>query len=680
MIKIPTEGKWLQSNRSDRKGSISRSRNINLDKEGYLKLSPRSVLLFDDRTDTTNVADQDFNFPVAFGRYDVGDFRIATTDEPFNLSISNTTKSIAEDTDSNNPNLTFNSHGVWFQNRWYTSLDTSISYNDSGTWTAGVITGLTSGIRHYMTVFKNKRALAVSNGNTVKLYDTSHALLSTLTLPPDYEIIGIAYNNYTLGIITRLGGDTEGQNSECFFFVWNGSNAEASTGVGMGSYTSFCLFPYQSSFAIINSSGQLLKWNGGGFDILDNFPFYLEENRWGDLLNHLSYGDNIVVDGETILINIGFDLDGVSKKEERYLPNNPSGVWCYDPSPGLYHRTSPSISRSYVKSITDPSVDLTTNIFTATGTIPATGNPAMLTNGSVGGLSYRTVYWIIKLSSTTFQLASTKDLAMNGVAMDITSVSSFINIWMYDLLDFGATYTEKTGAIALYDSSSRAFKDYLFGGRYLDETLNTFIGLCSNVPTLENRGYFVTPRIFTDSKVENIDKYIIKHRPLDVEDKIIVKVKKRQILELPTISPNAANDDESIWSSSTECYTSTDLSEAKAYLDTATAGNELEMELIAGVGAGQMVKVSEISFGGGVYSIVLAESVIGASPGMKSYFVIENWTKISEANYLNQDPDGVFSFQIAANSKAIEVKVELRGYDVTIEDTNLINRTHKPSV
>lgn len=678
-MRIPIDSKWIQSNKSDRKGSISRSRNINLDKEGYLKLSPRSINLFDDRANITNVADEDFNFPVAFGRYGDGAFRVATTDEPFNLSISNSAKTIAEDAGSNNPNLTFNSHGVWFQNRYHESTATAVNYNSGGTWTADAITGLTSGVRHYMAVFKNKRALAVSNGNTVKLYDTSYALIATLTLPPDYEVIGLAYNNYTLGIITRLGDDTQGQNSECFFFVWNGSAAEAGTGVGIGAYMAFCLIPYESSFALIDSVGRLRFWNGGGFQELDSFPFYLEEHRWGDLLNHLSYGDNLVVDGSLILINIGFDFDPVGKKEQRYLPNNPSGVWCYDPSAGLYHRTSPSLSRVYRHQIASSDIDLVTNIFTTNITIPATGNPALLGSGPIGGVSVGVVYWVIKLSSTTFKLAASRDLAIAGVAIDITSASSLNYIWTYDLVDYGTTYSEKSGAIALYDSNTRVYKDYLFGGRYLDTSLNNVIVLCSNVPFLENRGYFVCPRLFSDSTTDDTQKYFIKHKPLDVGDEIIVKVKNRQILGLPTVSPNETNDDELTWMGIRECHTSTDLSEAMAYINSDAKG-ELELELIAGVGAGQMVKISEITYDEttGYYSLVTAEDVLGAAPLLKSFFVIENWTFVSECNYANQEPEGVFEMAVGMVSKAIEIKVELRGYNVTIEDTNIINKPKRP--
>jgi len=670
MIKYPINGQWTQTNKNNKTGSIWYSKNINLDKTGYLKLSPRSVNLYDDTESTTNIGDADFDYPVAFGRYGAGAFRLATTDEPFNIDINNTTKTIAEDNASNSPNLTVYSHGVWWQNAFLESTSQNIRSNTAGTWSGDLITNFTNSTsRHYLAVFKNKKSLCASDGNMVKLYDTSYALTTTLTIPSDFEIIGLAYNNYTLGIITR------GQNQESYFFTWDGSSTEADTGVGIGCYTAVCVFPYKSSFVVLDSLGRLLYWNGGGFQELAHFPFYLDEHRWGDLINILSYGDNIVVDGDIIIINIGFDLDSLGSKSEEYLVANPSGVWCYDPEVGLYHRTSPSISRCYVHTITQANVDTSTNIFTTTATIPATGNVATLTSGTVGGLSVGTVYYIIKLSSTTFALAESKDLSEAGVKIDITSANTNQYFWMYDLKDYGTTYTLEAGAVALYDKSNNVYRDYIFGGQYLSTSLVSGKYLCSNVPYLENRGYVVLSRIFLDNVIDNTQRLYIKHEPLKAGDAIIIKTKRKQVLGLPTTSPNNATTDELIFIGANEAYTTTDLSEAKTLFDS---GNDLECEFIAGVGAGQMVKISTITETSGTYTMSFEENILGATAGLKSYFVIDNWVKKGEVNYDNQD-NGVYSYLIDEKSTSLFIKIELRGYNTTIEDLQIINTTHKPS-
>lgn len=678
MIQLPQGGKWTQTNKNNKTGSMWYSKNLNFDKEGYIKLSPRSINIFDNTATTPNLGSTNFAYPTAFGRYSEGTFRLATTNEPFDINISNTAKTIAEDGTSNNPNLTTVSHGVWWQNAWHVTTAQNLRSNTAGTWSGDLISNLSStSKRHYLAVFKNKQSLCVSDGNTVKLYDTSYVLQKTLTIPSDFEVIGLAYNNYKMAVITRLGSDSAGQNGECYFFTWDGSSTEAESGIGMGAIITMCVFPYKSSFVTIDSLGRLLYYNGGGFQELATFPFYSEQHRWGDLLNFLSYGDNIVVDGDLILINIGFNLDQVGKKGEAYLQNNPSGIWCYDPSVGLYHRTSPSISQVYLHTISQANVNTTTDVFTTSSTIPATGNPVLLTSGTVGGLSNGTPYYVIKLSSTTFSLAETQALAEAGTAIDITSADTNQYLWLYDLKDYGTTYSTATGAIGLYDRTRLAYQDYIFGGNYLNTALSSKRYLCSNVPFLKNIGYGVLPRIFLPDVINNTQKIVIKHAPLKTEDKIIIKVKRKDVLGLPTISPNSVTLDELTWIETNRATTSTDLSEALTLM-TNSPDDDIECELIAGVGAGQLVKVTRIQYSSGTYTVTFEDDIIGVTAGDKSYFVIDNWTKKGEVNADNQD-DGVYTYTIDEKSKSVYVKVILEGYNTTIEDLQIINTEHKPS-
>jgi len=676
-IRLPLNGKWTQPNTSDKFGSIARSKNINLDKEGYLKLSPRMVNLFDSSGDVANSSDSDFGIPVAFGKFTTGEMYIATIDEPFDLDFDAQTKTIAEDSSSNNPNLNSTSHGVWWQNRFYESTDTGVSYNTSGTWTASAITGLTSGKRHAMAVFKNKNSLAVSDGNTVKLYDTSHSNTVTLTLPSDFEVIGLAYNNYQLGIITRLGGDSAGQNAEAYFFTWNGASTEATTGVGMGSYTAHSITSYKSSFVILEASGRLLYFNGGGFDKMAQFPFYQEEYRWGNLTltGVLSYGDNMVVEGDVIYINVGFNLNGANKKLEDYMVENPSGIWCYDPEVGLYHRYSPSISKAYLHTISEGNIDTTTNIFTTAGVVPPTGNPILLTLGTIGGLSLRTIYYIIRLTATTFKLATTKQNALDIVEIDLTSKSGTAYLITYDLIDYGASFYPTSGAIGLWGTNTAIFQDVLCGNRMVDTAINESLEVLSSVtPYLENRGYFVTPKMFLSSITELVPKIYIKHEPLDLSDSIIVKAKRVDLFNIPTTSPNGTNGSIA-WTSSTVATTDSDLSEAKTAFD---AGFNLELELTAGVGAGQMVKITNLTGTTGAYTITVEDEVIGASSGLRSHFIIENWEYFDSVTYSTQK-EGVFEVSIARESSAIQFKIELRGYKTSISELLIPSKPHKPN-
>jgi hypothetical protein len=671
MIKLPLNEKWTQPNDSSKFGSILYSKNINLDENGFLKLSPRSVNIFDSSGSVSNVSSTNFNIPVAFGRYSNGSYRLATIDEPFNIDISIISKTIAEDSSSSNPNLTTNSHGCWWQNRFYESTSTTVSYNSVGTWTADVITGLSSSYRHCLCVFKNRNSITVSNGNVLKQYNTSHASTTDLTIPSDFEIIGTAYNNNRMAIITRLGSDSSGQNSDSYFFIWDGSTSEADTGVSIGAYSAVCVFPYKSSFVVINSLGQLLYWNGGGFDELAHFPFYLQDSRNGDLLNYLSYGDNIIVDGDLILINISFDLSTIGKKLQEDYMHNPSGIWCYDPEiDSLYHRSSPSLSKTYFHNITSANVNLTTNVFTTTGTIPTTGNPMLFTYSTVGGLSQGVVYYVIKLSSTTFSIATTKANAEAGTAIDITSVSANNYFFMFDIIDYGATRTDKTGAITLFDTTNSIVKDYMFGTRMYDSSGSTTKVLSVNIPFLKNIGYFVTPKFYLNSLKEKISKINIKHRLLNADDKIILKMKTKELVGIPTMTP-AWDTSLCYWNNYIQCYTTRDLSEAYTAFNN---GEELEFESISGIGAGQIFKIQNISYSSGTYTLTFTESVIGDfTVGTTSSFIVNNWKKCGELNYNNQNNDGIFSFPVGESSKAYQFKVILEGYETCIEEINFIN-------
>lgn len=674
MAKIPNPT-WTQPNTSDKYGNVWASMNMNFDETGYIKLSPRSVNLFDDSADTSNLADTDFDTPVAFGRYGFGTFRIATTDEPFNLTLSDTAKTIAEDAGSNNPNLTSASHGVWWQNRWYTSTATTVSYNSSGTWTADAITSLTSGKRHYMEVFKNRNELCVSNGNVLKQYNTSHSGTTDLTIPSDFEIVGLAYNNNKMGVITRLGSDSAGQNANAYLFIWNGSTTSAQAGYDLGATQAIAIAPYKSSFVVLDSEGKLQYYNGGGLEILAQFPFYNEEGRVGDFLNFIAYGTSMVSDGDILYINIHFDIDSRGAKRNRIYRNNPSGIWCYDPRVGLYHRYSPSISQTYMHTITEANVNTTTNVFTTSSTLPATGNPVLLTNGTVGGLVAGKVYWLIKVSSTTFKLATTKANAEVETAIDITSADTTQFFWMYDLKDYGQIDFGHAGAVQLLTRETFVYRDIIWGANLTKTDATSSLEVMGvTVPSLENRGFIITPKIFSQEVTDKAVEITVKFRPLDTNDKIIIKAKTRDVFGLYTCADSATKIFN--WTSPREGYSAADFTEAQSYFDI--YGN-LEMTFILGTGAGQSVQVTDMTTENGTTSFVLTEDVIGASSGLASYCYLDNWEKITEIDsdlnnqgFLNVTTD-------LAESKFVQYKLELRGYATTIEEIEPIIRQRKQS-
>lgn len=686
-IRLPrdTNNRWTQPNTSDKFGSLWATKNINLDEPGYIKLSPRSVrVLSEELNVTTGNAEGDVGIPVGIGKFSQGEFQVATTSNAnFNVDIDSGTLATTENSGTDNPLLTDDSHAVFFQGRWFATTATEIyskasDGNPSATWASSGITLSTNNAVHYMEVFASRNTLCITDLNLIKQYTNSAGTLTNttnLTLPSDFEAVGLAYNNGKMGIITRAGSGSTGQVVEAKFYIWDGAQASA-TGYGVGSDACIAIAPYKSSFVILTRNGELKYFNGGGFEALTSFPIFSANKFWAGSGDFTTFGNIMWVEGDKIYINVGFLLNPFDREQYQHLPHSPSGVWCYDPNGGLYHRFSPSNSQIYRVTVSSGGTNTSTDVLTAaTGTIPATGNICRYnrTDGTgITGLTLYEDYYIIKASSSTFSLATSRENALNGVKINLTAADSNTSyFFMYDLVDYGNTFHENAGAIASFGEASSIYRDVIFGGEYVTTGLVANATLCMTVPFLENRGWFILPRVYSDVLDIN-QKIFIKYRPLRTNDQIVVKIKTEDLLGLPTSSPNRVSADYLTWTSNDECYTSSDLSLAKTYFD---AGKELELELVSGVGAGQMVKINNIETSGGVYSLELEDEVIGASSGLKSHFVIDNWRTLEVITDENQT--GFAEIPVSGASKFSQFKVELRGWETTIEDLIITNSKFK---
>lgn len=678
MFKIPSESKrFSQPNTSDVMGNVWITKNITFAEEGYIKLQRRSVLLKSEKNDSN------FDLPLSFGRYDNGSFFLVTADEAFLANVSQDNISVTQDSAINAPSLSFNSAGRWWQNRWHATTQTEMWYRtvSGAAWTNTGIS-LTTGVSHPVEVFRNKNMIAVGDGNEVKLYDTSYSLQETLVLPSDFEVVGLSYSNNRLGIITRLGNATEGQNEDAFFFVWDGGSAEANGGFPIGSDAAFAVVAYSSTWLIVNRTGQVLKYNGGGFSELSPFPFVALEEIWGNTLNKELFGDAMQVDGDTVFINTNFDIDAFGKKQEVYLPQNPAGVWCYDPKVGLYHTYSPSISPATTGLVTADGVDPSTDILTLlSGTVPATGTPVAYTvrgDEAIGGLLPGTIYYVIKLTSSTFRLALTKEDAINNLFIDITSAGVGDNDFLFvEILDYGATLGGgRSAAVALIGDKDAVRDKVIFGGDYRDFASNSsFAGVCASINLFPNIGYFVTPKISSADMQDMYARVVMKFRQLGENEKIVLKYKCIDVIGVPTTTPQFRQSATSCsWTSDTTFTTTADISEIKALIDS---GHQAECEIISGAGAGQMPQISSITFLAGVYTVTLAESVDGAASGRKCNVSMDSWAEF--ATLTDADTDGVYRETLSVPSKWVKIKVQMRGVDVTVEELQIINKTQEIS-
>lgn len=666
-------------NSSDKNGDIWYTKNVHFDKEGYIRLSPRTVQIYDEATN------DNFDVPVKIARYSSGDYQIMTADEAFNASIgSSLSITFTENSGTNEPNGTINSHGVSWQDRIHVSeatavLSKAINGNSSATWTDR-ITSLTTGVRHHLEVFKSRATLCVTNDNIVQQYDTNYSTsgISQLTLDSSFEAVGLAYNNNQMGIITRFGATTEGQNQEAFFFIWDGADTSVNGGWGIGAESAIAICAYKSSWLILTSAGQLKYFNGGGFDDVANFPFYFTDNVYGNFLNQRGRGSLMWVDGDIVYINISLQLSEFGRNQETQLQQAPSGVWCYDSKIGLYHRYSPSLSQAYGFNVTDANVDISTNILTANGTVPQTGSIARYLSATtvIGGLELYEDYYVIKLSSTTFKLAETKAEAIAGTAIDLTSKGSDGNngFWMFDIVDYGQTHTVEAGAITTTGQVTMQGTDILFGSDLYDSSLDNDANLSLCVPELESRGYVVTSKVFSPEITNNEQKIFVKHSPLKDSDSIVVKYRVQKPFGLPITTPQAGLG--GTWSNNRTIYSSADLSSA---LTAFGQNKELELEVVAGIGAGTCVKIENIRQGDDdVYVIVVEEEVIGVTEGLESHFIIDHWIEaktITSATEMNNK--GYTEVPIGDVGSWVQYKVEMRGTNIEIDELQTTEKINK---
>lgn len=675
MIKIPTNSKdFTQTNRSDQDGNIWYTKNINFDEKGYIKLSSRAVSLVSD--DTTNGGNANFGYPYSIGRRTLnGDFYIVTSDYVLTLGMASTGITISNDgLGATIPVGSVNNRGTWWLNKFHVTTNTSMKSKDgvTGTWASTGVT-LTAGYPHPLEVFRNKLQLAVGDKNTVQLFTTGYAAgTATLTLPIDYNVTGLAYQNQKMAVATQLDTSVSGQYQDAFLFVWDGATVSANAGYGVGSDAIIQVVAYKSSWALLTRNGKLLYFNGGGFETLATFPFFFKK-YYVDAASMI--GDIMTVSGDLIYLNIPADITYTGIKQERFLQNFNGGILCYDPSIGVYHRYSSSMSHLYPVQSGSASINATTDLITATsGTLPETGNPVMYTSdisNQIGGLVVGTVYYMIRVSPTTFRLATTRSNAVNGIYIDLTSTGAAGATFLaLDLVDYGTDKTIITNAVGFVGAKNFMYDHLIFGGYASDfATTSLFKYLNVTIPNFSNRGYFVTPSLNSNSVEDNIIKFTTKYKPLNTNDQIIIKAKAGDVIGLPVTTEQRGIT--CTWTSSTVFTTTANLSEVSTYLSDST--KECEVEIMNGAGAGQMAQISTISLNSGTYTITLAEEIEGAASGRKCGVIIDNWKKLDTIT--SADTLGYKETTYNIPSKWTKFKFELRGVETTIEEVQFNNQT-----
>ena len=440
--------------------------------------------------------------------------------------------------DTSIPTLDGEGYGIYFNAKDVLSDDDQIYYRSAATtWTA-VDLNLTATYVSPMAVFDYGASLVVGNYNTVQLVDTSWASVKSMVIPSQHIISSLDVNNNVIYI-----GTLHHEKSEAKLFVWDGRTTAFNSCYGVSAPRILAVRRYKGSVAVLTSKGKLLQFNGGGFTELAQLPVGNFDWNLRSSYNVVTHG-GMMVDNEKIYISLRSE---VKKPNGYYSPYFPSGLWCYDEKNGLYCLSTPSYTRAQTETITTANVNITNNTLTVASAYD-TGTPVMYACSStiITGLQNRKIYYAISISPTIIKLAETRDDALNGIGIDITGTGhNSQTITRFLINDYGFGYTSNCGAVDYWEDTIMPYLDPVVFSSYIFNKAGTATGVFNvTVPQLENRGYFITPKLNSSALEDVYNTISIKYKPLKDGDSILVKYRTTEKLNYPfgTVGMNTTSN------------------------------------------------------------------------------------------------------------------------------------------
>jgi hypothetical protein len=665
MINLPRDAQfnWNQPNTSDLFGNVFITKNITFDTQGYMRLS------YSPRQSMDETVDADFDNPAVILFSDDYGYFVATWDAAFSASTEILSTRPTQIATAGVPSTDTQTDAVWFGGLMPVSQDTDVDYYDpsANTWTDTNIS-LTANGQHQMVNFVSLSALAVADVNTVKLYATpltaTPTLITTLTIGVDFEITGMCYFNQNLYIGTQnvYGG-------HAMMYVWNGLGTAAQQVYETDSNIIFSLCAHQDAVFLLTGNGSLLRFNGGGFDLAAGFPIFYQDQALADETNIGMYKNIMKSNGNLLYI-----LFTNQENDNNRLLSMPDGVWCYDEKIGLYHRYALSNSLVTPETIATASVNTTTNEITVSGSY-FTGTEVYYNNAGtlIPELLNNTKYYVIRVDATHIKLAYTLAEAEAGTAIDLTGTGfATQKLIFFPNIDYGQYFTNRTMALNVIERpvTNRQYgTDLLYGAGVLSRTMTDLETLGTVSDGVEARGYYISPKIFSTEITDNYDLVTLKFSPFTSEtDKIIIKYRTtddmKQFVKL--------SDWDMTWTSATT-FTSTETGWANA-----AVGNEVEV--LQGAGGGLLAHITSIVNNAGTYTVTLDDSFDNYVSGDLGVAIFRNWIKWKTVEYGDSNANQYFLAEhIGAGGKFLQLKIELRGVSVRIEELLVDNVFRLPA-
>lgn len=650
-MKIPANRNWTQLNQGWVTGVLHTSRNIALDAVGQLQLARRPVAIMSSDTDAN------FSDTVAILHFDSN--IIAVTDD--RLFAGDLTGDTWSEITAFIPNTTVDSDAIVFNDRLVVTINNNVADWDGDVDDKYTLESLTASVPHPMAIFDSQPTykLAIGNGNTVKLLNTSYSNSSTnLTIPSQYIITSLAYRNGYLYVATKT---TDG--SEARIFIWNGNGAAAQYEVPIGSEWVYSIIPYGTTVAAITNAGQLLQISGTQVVELAALPVYHQPHaRWQGATSSIPrvYHRGMTAIGNTIYINLEGELD------EGFMPEMKSGVWVFDPQVGLYHRAQSSTDTL----VRDNSISVSGETLTTSAAHNLLDGDAVQFR-SVSGLTNIEIdipYYVTVVSTTEIKLSLSKKSQILGKYVTFAGTPGGSDVLFYFPNTDRGSGDCRAGAIApvtINETSKLSLEsEVIWGSRNRDEAGNTVYTL--NVFHDSNTvGSFSTQRIYSP-EIESSWRTL--HTFVDnIEndyDKLIFRAQTRNQSQTILL--------DGVWADETT------LNSAETGQFTAWSDFEIGDEVVIydGYGQGRSAHIVEINNSSLTYSLTLDES-IGTTNGVCKVYR-SNYKKF--ATCTNEAIDyGHFSssFIDIAKSPWVSIEVEMRGMGIVIDQFNLPEVPHK---
>lgn len=359
MIKIPANGQFIQTNRSDIFGSMVGSFNLDITTNFGKQRVTRTIQTASQNGNGTVISNSSLsNYPVGFRVFNDGGgakiWTVAGSRVHKSGSAISPAASFAVDATSGTP-TTCNSEAsdieVFNEALYVTTYsggDKLFKY--TGSWSENG-TGLGSqSSPHMMTVY-GARLYMIGNGpNVIYSMNTSDTIATsstnTLTLPTGFRITFLrsGSNRIWIGTIASTGKGS--------VFEWDGTSTQATRSYRLEAQGAMACVIKDDIPYVVDTNGILLTYSGGTFVELARLPVNdVFLSLATNVLNNRPVHPNgmTVVNGRiNILLNNLLGDSGGSIAEFC-----PSGIWEYDSEIGLYHKHSLSYTSFGGNTITD---------------------------------------------------------------------------------------------------------------------------------------------------------------------------------------------------------------------------------------------------------------------------------------------------------------------------------------